>query len=75
MKRVPEFNLAEFPVLIGGAILPAVPVFPSRFSPSDILVLAGAAGAGGMAPPFSTGIFARLKRVENDRQLTRERAC
>ena len=37
-------------------------MFPTRFSLAEILVLAGTAGAGGMAPPASTRISARLKR-------------
>ena len=39
-------------------------VFPTRFSLAVILVLAGTAGAGGMAPPTSTGISDRMKRVQ-----------
>ena len=39
-------------------------VFPTRFSVAEILVLAGTAGAGGMAPPAITSIFARLKCVQ-----------
>ena len=34
---------------------------PTRFSLAEILVLAGTAGAGGMAPPTSTRISARMK--------------
>ena len=34
----------------------------TRFSLAEILVLAGSAGAGGMAPPASTRISARLQR-------------
>ena len=36
----------------------------AAFSHAEILVLAAAAGAGGMAPPTSTRISARLKRVQ-----------
>ena len=39
-------------------------MFPTRFSLAEILVLAGTAGAGGMAPPTSTRISAWLKRVQ-----------
>ena len=38
-------------------------MFPTHCSLAEILVLAGAAGAGGMAPPANTRISARLKRV------------
>ena len=37
---------------------------PTRFSLVDILVLDGTTGARGMPPPASTGISARLKRVQ-----------
>ena len=36
----------------------------TRFSLAEILVLAGTTGAGGMAPPTSTKISARLKRAQ-----------
>ena len=35
----------------------------TRFSLAEILVLSGTAGAGVMAPPISTRISVRLKRV------------
>ena len=38
-------------------------MFPTRFDLADILVLAGTAGAGGMAVITSTRISARLKCV------------
>ena len=37
----------------------------THFSLAEILVQAGTAGAGGMAPPISTRISARMKRVGN----------
>ena len=37
---------------------------PNTFSLPEILVLAGTADADGMAPPTSTRISARLKRVQ-----------
>ena len=37
----------------------------TRYSLAEILVLDGTAGAGRMAPPASTRISARLKRVGN----------
>ena len=37
---------------------------PASFTLAEILVLAGTAGASGMAPPTSTRISARLKRVQ-----------
>ena len=39
-------------------------MFPTRFSLAEILVLAGTTGTGGMAPPTSTRIPARLKFVQ-----------
>ena len=41
----------------------ACTVLPTRVSLAEILVLDGAAGAGRMAPPASTGISAKLKCV------------
>ena len=38
-------------------------MFPTLFSLAEILVLAGTAGAGGMPPPTSARISARLKCV------------
>ena len=42
----------------------------TRFSLAEIPVLAGSAGAGGMAPSASTRISARMKRVQG--RFTRE---
>ena len=39
-------------------------MLPTRFRLSGILVLAGITGTGGMAPPASTRISARLERVQ-----------
>ena len=39
-------------------------VSPTRYSPAEFQVLAGSTGAGGMAPPASTMISARMKRVQ-----------
>ena len=39
-------------------------MFPAYFSLAEILVLAGATGAGRMAPSASTRISARLQRVQ-----------
>ena len=51
-------------------------VFPTHFSLADITVLAGTAGVGGMAPPTSTMICARLKRVQEDSSAANVRlAC
>ena len=47
-------------------------MFETRFILAEILVLAGTAGAGGMAPPPITRISARLKRVHGRVQFRRE---
>ena len=39
-------------------------MFPASFSLSEILVLSGNAGAGGIAPPASTRISTRMKCVQ-----------
>ena len=39
-------------------------MFTTDFSLAEIVVLAGTAGAGGMTPPTSTRISARMKRVQ-----------
>ena len=39
-------------------------MFPTHFSLAEILVLAGTASAGRMAPPASTRISAWLKRIQ-----------
>ena len=41
-------------------------VFPIGLSLAEILVLVCTAGAGGMAPPASTRISARMKRVQEN---------
>ena len=41
----------------------------TRFGPAETLVLAGTAGAGGIAPPASTRISARTKRVQGHSSL------
>ena len=48
-------------------------MFPTRFSLAEILVMAVTAGAGGMAPPTSTRISDRLKRVQ--RHVSPVTAC
>ena len=45
--------------------------FRTRFSLAEILVLAGAAGAGGMAPPASTRIAGKAE-TSSGTQFTRE---
>ena len=39
-------------------------MFLNTFQPAEIIVLNGIAGAGEMAPPTSTRISARMKRVQ-----------
>ena len=47
-------------------------MFPTRFSLAEILILAGPAGACGMAPPSSTRISARLNVFKNSREFMNE---
>ena len=46
----------------GGHTLPGELRSPTHSNLAEILELDGTAGAGGMAPPTSTRIYARLKR-------------
>ena len=48
------------------AMLTAELCYWTRFSLAEFLVLVGITGGGGMAPPTSTKISARVERVHGD---------